>query len=83
MSTVRIFFVLLFLLALANGAPAFAQSAPANSPPILAAPSGPSAEVPEKSFDFGEMYEGKEYAHPFVIKNTGNAPLEIKKVLPG
>ncbi len=82
MRIVRTFFVLLFLLALANFAPAYGQSAPVIAPAIEA-PSGPSAEVLEKDFNFGEMYEGKDYVHLFPIKNTGNAPLEIRKVVPG
>ncbi len=48
------------------------------------APSGvPRIELAETSFDFGEMVEGKSYMHDFKMKNTGNVPLEIKKVVPG
>lgn len=46
-----------------------------------AAVTGPVVQVPETSFDFGEVVEGKDYVHDFIIKNVGTAPLEIKKVL--
>lgn len=45
--------------------------------------SGPSAEVSETSFDFGEVLDGREYVHDFKVRNAGTAPLEIKKVMPG
>jgi len=48
-----------------------------------AAPSGPSAEIPKTFHDFGKMSEGKDYVYDFVIRNTGTAELQIKKVLPG
>jgi hypothetical protein len=43
----------------------------------------PAVEIPETSFDFGEMKDGNDYVHAFAIWNTGNGVLEIKKVLPG
>ena len=48
-----------------------------------APPAGPSIQLSETSFDFGEVYGGKEYVHDFMVKNVGSATLEIKKVLPG
>ena len=71
-------FFALALTGLANAAgdiPGAGQSA---SPPA-----GPSIQVPETSFDFGDVYEGKEYVHEFKVRNVGSATLEIKKVLPG
>jgi hypothetical protein len=44
---------------------------------------GPTAEVPEKLFDFGTMNEDRDYSHAFIIKNVGTSELTIKKVLPG
>lgn len=67
----------------------FLQAANQETPPggveaIAPAPvSGPSVEIPETSFNFGTLTDGKDYVHDFKIKNTGTAPLEIKKVLPG
>jgi hypothetical protein len=45
--------------------------------------SGPSVEVLETSFNFGEILDGGEYVHDFKVRNAGTAPLEIKKVMPG
>lgn len=43
----------------------------------------PMLAVAEAEFNFGEVIEGKEYVHDFVIKNGGTGVLEIKKVSPG
>lgn len=80
MRIVRLIFVLCFALAIANCPQASAQS-PAASSPGLVTPSGPLAEVPEKHYDFGDLTDGKEYVHSFVVKNVGTAPLEIKQVI--
>jgi hypothetical protein len=45
--------------------------------------SGPSMVIPERSFDFGELDEGKVGEHAFRVLNKGNQPLEIKHVNPG
>ena len=41
---------------------------------------GPKAQVPETTFDFGEIFEDRELTHTFVIKNIGDALLEIKNI---
>lgn len=41
---------------------------------------GPKAQVPETTFDFGEIFEDRELTHTFVIKNAGDALLEIKDI---
>jgi hypothetical protein len=43
----------------------------------------PSIKVPESTYDFGEIMEGGEVAHDFIVTNTGKAPLEINQVRPG
>ena len=43
----------------------------------------PAVEVPEAYFDFGQVNEGTDYLHEFVIRNKGTGVLEIKKVVPG
>jgi hypothetical protein len=43
----------------------------------------PIVEVPDTIFDFGDVTDGNDYVHAFVIKNAGAGVLEIKKVLPG
>jgi hypothetical protein len=40
----------------------------------------PALSLPEARFDFGEALEGTVVEHDFVVRNTGNEVLEIKKV---
>ena len=42
----------------------------------------PAIQVPETSYDFGEVTTNHALAHVFEIKNNGTAVLEIEKVLP-
>jgi hypothetical protein len=42
-----------------------------------------SIEITESTFNFGEALEGAEVSHDFVVKNTGNAVLQIEQVRPG
>jgi hypothetical protein len=46
-------------------------------------PSGPSLVLPERSFNFGDVDEGKVVEHSFKVLNKGDQPLEIRKVNPG
>jgi hypothetical protein len=39
---------------------------------------GPKAQVPETTFDFGEVFEDVKLTHTFEIQNTGDAVLKIK-----
>ena len=39
--------------------------------------------VPEMKFTFRDVYEGESVVHDFVIRNKGNAPLDIINVNPG
>jgi len=50
--------------------------------PGLAA-AAPNAEIGAASHDFGTVLEGTDVLHGFVIKNTGDAVLEIKNVRTG
>ena len=43
----------------------------------------PAVEIPETSFDFGEVLDGNDYMHAFTIWNLGTGVLEIEEVLPG
>ena len=56
---------------------------PSQAAPVPAVAAVPVVEVPEASFDFGEMSEDGDYVHDFKLRNTGAVTLEIKKVLPG
>lgn len=44
---------------------------------------GPNMVVKEKSFDAQQVKEGQIIVHNFKVLNTGDSPLEIKKVNPG
>jgi hypothetical protein len=56
---------------------AFFSSLPAQTP------SGPSMVLPERSFDFQEVEEGRTVEHAFKVLNRGDQPLEITNVNPG
>lgn len=40
----------------------------------------PEAFLPEQSFTFKPAWDGDVVSHDFIVKNKGNAPLEILKV---
>lgn len=42
-----------------------------------------SIQFSETAHNFGEALEGAEVSHDFVVKNTGNALLQIEQVRPG
>jgi len=48
--------------------------------PAQASEGKPNAVLEINSYDFGFAYEGKDVIHDFIIKNTGDANLEIKAV---
>ena len=43
----------------------------------------PAAFIEADSHDFGEIFEGKDLTHDFIIKNKGDADLEIQSVKAG
>jgi hypothetical protein len=43
----------------------------------------PKAVFVENSWRFEVVLEGEEVSHDFVVRNEGNAPLEISKVQTG
>jgi Protein of unknown function (DUF1573) len=49
---------------------------------LLGADAAPQAVITEDRFDFGQIFEDRELSHTFVIRNTGQEPLEILKVDP-
>jgi len=69
----------------ADPAPASNKKPPASTEPAPAggASENPSIQIPQPIFDFGEVIEGAEIVHEFVIKNTGRAELVINQVRPG
>ena len=48
-----------------------------------AAPAGPQITFEETAFEAGDTPAGAKLSHDFVVKNTGSADLEIKRVAPG
>jgi len=52
----------------------------------LAAPKGdsvaPKAVFIKRNHHFGEVFEGAEIKHDFVVENKGTAPLVIKSIKP-
>jgi hypothetical protein len=50
------------------------------TPVIARATIGPKAQVPETTFDFGEVFEDVKLTHTFEIRNIGGALLEIKDI---
>jgi hypothetical protein len=44
---------------------------------------GPRMVIEDKSFDFKEVTEGSVVSHSFRVRNTGDEPLQIRKVRPG
>lgn len=49
---------------------------------LLGAEPAPRAILTEDRYDFGQIFEDRELSHTFVIRNTGQEPLEILKVEP-
>jgi len=45
--------------------------------------SAPEAVLENVTHDFGSVFEGNEVVYGFVIKNTGDAPLDIEQVRTG
>ncbi len=79
---------LIVLLFAASGCAHTSESAktaakPDAAPASTVAVGSPALEVPESYFNFGEVKEGTDYTHAFVIKNNGTGVLEIRKVQPG
>lgn len=50
---------------------------------VSAAQEGPKAVVTETSHDFGSVLEGNHMIHAFVMRNAGDAPLDIEAVRTG
>jgi hypothetical protein len=50
------------------------------APLAAAATIGPKVQVPETTYDFGEVFEDRQLSHTFTIKNIGGALLEIKNI---
>lgn len=62
-------------------APGWADEPPAKSPQEAGEPA-PKLEVESKDLDFGEIVHGATTTLKVALKNTGQAPLEIRQVKP-
>ncbi len=45
-------------------------------------PNGPMMEIPDRDFDFGQVFEADNYIHDYVVFNRGKADLVIEDVKP-
>ncbi len=61
---------------------AVAMVTAAAAPCRAEAVSAPRMMIEETSHDFGIVDEGSVLTHAFTVRNTGDRPLEIKKVTP-
>ena len=43
----------------------------------------PSLTIDSPSHNIGEVWEGEDIVHPFIVKNSGTAQLDIKNVKAG
>lgn len=48
-----------------------------------APPKGPDAFLPESAYEFEPVLEGTQVTHEFVLKNRGDAPLNILQIKSG
>jgi len=67
-----------FVLTICAGASYAAEPESTNAPQL-----SPSIQMPETNYSFGEIVEEGEVSHDFVVKNTGDANLDIAQVQPG
>jgi hypothetical protein len=85
----RLFRLLLFMLLgcfwLGSVHAADSAAKPSKAKPAAseAPQASPVIQIPEATFDFGEVPEGGQVLHDYVIKNTGKAELLIERVQPG
>lgn len=42
----------------------------------------PKISIAQPEFNFGEVKEGTDLSHTFILRNEGTAPLEVKSVAP-
>jgi hypothetical protein len=66
--------------ALADDLPSAGSALLGEQQPGATAAGTPKAEVAEPTYNFGTALSGPPLNHVFMIKNVGNAPLEIKNV---
>lgn len=75
--------LLFLMLVCADGARASDKVSKPDAAASDAAAGTPVLVVSETEFNFGEVSEGQEYVHHFVIMNRGSGALDIKRITPG
>ncbi len=70
---------LVFVFVAAFSAASFAQANPKGKAPEKT----PIVIIAEKSINLGDVLEGQDYTHTFIVKNGGTAELQILSVKPG
>lgn len=63
--------------------PGYTEDTKAEPSSPIASAKVPNVEVPEMVYKFSGIYEDALVTHDFVIKNTGDAQLDIVSVKPG
>ncbi|MCI0652397.1 MAG: DUF1573 domain-containing protein [Planctomycetes bacterium] len=63
--------------------PAVSAAANPAANPGGGATGGPKMVVPEETHDWGEVFQGEDPRHTFVVRNEGDKPLLINNVKPG
>ncbi|MBW1997359.1 MAG: DUF1573 domain-containing protein [Deltaproteobacteria bacterium] len=48
----------------------------------VGAGTGPKMVLKDKTFDYGEVWQGETVEHVFTVGNRGDEPLRIKRVAP-
>lgn len=76
------FTLLFFVLCVQLASPAMAAQ-PQPAPGSVKSVQGPSIELAEIEFNFGEASEAGEVVHDFVVRNSGSEVLQIQQVSPG
>ncbi len=74
--SIAIYLTLSFLL-FSGSLPAGLMTADAEADQVA-----PKAVFIKQNHDFGEVFEGTEIKHDFVVENKGDAPLVIKNIRP-
>ena len=80
---IAVFFVLCSLLAAGVHAAKNSDGSSGKKSKSAAAPvEQPALQIPETTYNFGEVAEGTEVEHDFIVKNAGKGTLQIDQVRP-
>ena len=79
------FCIILLLFTISDTYASKTETSGSQESPLPSSNQGNAAciQISEKIFNFGEVLEGGEILHDFVVKNTGTEALSIEQVRPG